>query len=183
MRIVTAPNPILRSKAAPVELHELPKMRSLAQQMTKLMYKCEGCGLAAPQVGLSKRLIVVDTDQHEDERGRLVKNPHCYVNPVITQAWGEEEQSDEGCLSVPGISIPIKRPSNVVMEALDLDGQPLTVQAQGFAARALQHEVDHLEGVTMFEHLDPITRIQYLKEYEAAVAAGAKPGDTGRNKD
>ncbi|MDR1713784.1 MAG: peptide deformylase, partial [Coriobacteriales bacterium] len=127
LQIVVAPSPILRQKAEPVAAEELASLRSVARQMAKLMYKSQGCGLAAPQVGLSKRLIVVDTDQHEDERGRLVKNPHCYVNPVITQAWGEEEQSDEGCLSVPGISIPIKRPSNVVMEALDLDGQPLTV--------------------------------------------------------
>jgi peptide deformylase len=184
MRIVTAPNPVLRAKAESVAPEEIRKLRSTAKQMAKLMYKSQGCGLAAPQVGLSKRLIVVDTEygpQPDNEDGTkrpdIVENPMFFINPRIIRLWGEKIVGDEGCLSIPGIQIPIERSSGVEVEAYDLDGELFVVEAEGFPARALQHELDHLEGMTMFEHLDPITRIQYFQEYEAAVAAGAKPGD------
>ncbi|MDR1713937.1 MAG: peptide deformylase, partial [Coriobacteriales bacterium] len=108
------------------------------------------------------------------------KNPVFYVNPVVKRLWGEKVSGDEGCLSIPGISIPIERYNNIELEALDLQGQPFHTEVEGFAARALQHELDHLEGTTMFEHLEPIERIKYFQEYEAALAAGAKPGDTGK---
>jgi peptide deformylase len=184
MRIITAPHPALRVKAAPVAPDELKRLRSMARQMAKLMYKSQGCGLAAPQVALSKQLIVVDTaygPQPENEDGTkppdVPQNPIFFVNPQIVRLWGEKTVGDEGCLSIPGIQIPVERYENIEVEALDLEGESFTVEAEGFSARALQHELDHLEGMTMFEHLDPITRIQYLQDYEAALAAGAQPGD------
>jgi peptide deformylase len=169
----------LREKCEPVELSELKKLKSTAKQMAKLMYKSNGCGLAAPQIGLGKRLIVVDTEQSDDNPEQ---NPVFYVNPVAKRLWGKLETADEGCLSIPGISIAIERYENIELAALDLDGEPFTVEASGFAARALQHELDHLEGKTMFERIDPIARIAALKEYEVALANGAKPGDTGDKK-
>ncbi|MDR2196539.1 MAG: peptide deformylase [Coriobacteriales bacterium] len=184
MHILTAPNPVLRMKAEPIAPDELDTLRSVASQMAELMYRSQGCGLAAPQIGLSKRLVVVDTEygpKPANEDGstppETPKNPVFFINPQIRRLWGEKVSGDEGCLSIPGIQIPIERYSGIEVEALDLDGEPFVVQAEGFAARALQHELDHLEGTTMFEHLDPIGRIQYLREYEAALAAGAKPGD------
>jgi peptide deformylase len=178
MHIVVAPDPVLRAKSEPVAPGEIKRLRSTARQMAKLMYKSQGCGLAAPQVGIGKRLIVVDVTP-PDENGKVVeKNPTFFINPVIKRLWGEQEVCDEGCLSIPGIQIPIERPSNIEVEALDLDGEPFTVEAEGFYARALQHEIDHLEGTTMFEHLDPIERIQAFEEYKEALRAGAKPGDT-----
>ena len=114
----------------------------------------------------------------EDDGEVKEKNPVFFINPVILKLWGEKEVGDEGCLSIPGIQIPIERYANVEVEALDLDGEPFVYEAEGFAARAVQHELDHLEGTTMFEHLDAIDRIAAFKEYEAALAAGAKPGDT-----
>jgi peptide deformylase len=187
MNIVTAPNPVLRVKATEVTPAELRSLRSTARQMAKLMYKTQGCGLAAPQVGLAKRLIIVDTEwgpQPDAEDGTpqpdVAQNPVYYFNPRIVRLWGEKVMGDEGCLSIPGIQIPIERYTNIEVEAVDMDGEPFTVVAEGFPARALQHELDHLEGMTMFEHLDPIARIQYLRDYEAALAAGAKPGDVGR---
>jgi len=184
MQIITVPNPALRLKAEEVSPDEMKKIKSVAKQMAKLMYKSEGCGLAAPQVGLSKRLVVLDVGQaEEDENGEEPpKNPVFYVNPQVRRLWGEKTVGDEGCLSIPGITIPVERYNNIIVDALDSDGRPFTTEAEGFHARALQHELDHLEGMTMFEHLDPIERITYFQDYEAAVAAGAKPGDTGRSQ-
>jgi peptide deformylase len=143
MRIVTAPNPVLRAKAAPVELGEIKKLQSTARQMAKLMYKSQGCGLAAPQIGLSKRLIVVDTEygpQPENEDGTkpddVPQNPVFFINPRIVRIWGEKVVGDEGCLSIPGIQIPIERSEGVEVEAYDLDGELFVVEAEGFAARA-----------------------------------------------
>jgi peptide deformylase len=176
VRIVTSPDPILRKKCEPVELSELKKIKATAKQMAKLMYKTNGCGLAAPQIGLSKQLIVIDTNVADDNHEQ---DPVFYVNPQVKRLWGKTESADEGCLSIPGISIAIERYENIEIVALDLDGEQFTVEACGFEARALQHELDHLDGKTMFEHLDPIARIDALKEYKEAVANGAKPGDTG----
>jgi peptide deformylase len=179
MQIIVAPDPVLRAKCEPVGPKELKKLKSVAKQMAKLMYKSQGCGLAAPQVGISKRLIVIDCEQIEDGN----RNPTTYINPVIVKTGAEKVECDEGCLSIPGISIPIERFSEVTVEAMDLDGRTFRVEADDFLARCLQHEIDHLDGKTMFEHLDPIQRIQAFQEYEAALAAGAKPGDTGADRD
>ncbi|MCL1879510.1 MAG: peptide deformylase [Actinomycetia bacterium] len=180
MRIIVAPDPVLKKVAEPVELAELSRLRSTAAKMAKLMYSSQGCGLAAPQVGLSKRIIVVDAEwgQQDAESGEeKAQNPTTFVNPVIKRSWGEKLRCDEGCLSVPGITIPIERYQNVEVEAIDLDGQTFTICAEGFHARVLQHEIDHLDGLTMFEHLDPIQRIDAFRLYEEALLAGAKPGD------
>ncbi len=175
MYIVIAPDPVLRTKCEPVDSSEIKKIKSTARQMAKLMYKNQGCGLAAPQVGISKRLIVVDCDQEDGK-----KDPIFFINPEIVERGGDEVECDEGCLSIPGISIPIKRYEQVTVEALDLNGITFRVEADDFLARCLQHEIDHLDGRTMFEHLNPIQRIEAFQEYEAALAAGAKPGDTGQ---
>jgi peptide deformylase len=181
VRIIIAPDPILKAKAEPVRQEELGRLKQASVKMAKLMYKSHGCGLAAPQVGISKRMIVVDaewSDKGEDGAAEVPKNPTVYVNPVIKKSWGEVQTSDEGCLSVPGISIAIARADHIEVEAQNLDGETFTIEAEGFLARVLQHEIDHLEGVTMFEHLDPIKRIEAFQEYELALAAGAQPGDT-----
>ena len=177
MRVVISPNPVLRQKCEPVDPAKIKKIRSTAMKMAKLMYASKGCGLAAPQVGIPQRFIVVDCTML-DEGEEFVENPTFYVNPQVTFRGGEEELDDEGCLSIPGISIPIKRFTKITVEALDLDGNPFVVEAEGFLARALQHELDHLDGTTMFEHLSPLERIEVFKQYEEALRAGAKPGDT-----
>ncbi|MDR2673079.1 MAG: peptide deformylase [Coriobacteriales bacterium] len=178
MRIIVAPDPVLRQKCSSVTPEELPKLTKKAKQMAKLMYKSEGCGLAAPQVGIAKRLIVIDTNTPK-EGEKFEPNPTFLVNPVLSRLSDEKDTCSEGCLSIPGISIDIERATELELDALDLDGNEVHIEASGFAARALQHELDHLDGITMFEHLDPISRIEKLQEFEQAKAAGAKPGDTG----
>ena len=178
LRIILAPNPALRKKSTPIALGEIKNLRSTAKQMAKLMYESQGCGLAAPQVGIDKRLIVIDVTPLDDDGEVKEKNPVFFINPEIKRLWGEKEASEEGCLSIPGIQVLIERYNNIEVGALDLYGEAFTVEAEGFYARALQHELDHLEGVTMFEHLDPIERIDVFREYEEALKAGAVPGDT-----
>ena len=181
LQIVVAPDPRLLKKAEVVELDELPELRAIADEMAELMYETLGCGLAAPQIGLPKQFIVVDPEwglpEDEDDEP-LPKNPRFLVNPVIQRLWGEKTIMEEGCLSVPGITVPIERYEFALVEAYDLDGNMQVLEAEGFAARVLQHEIDHLNGMTLFERLDPIERIEALRDYEVALAAGAKPGDT-----
>jgi len=181
LQIIVSPDPRLLQKAEPVSVSELSKLRQTALKMAKLMYESYGCGIAAPQVGISKRLIVVDPDWGlpDEETGEVIpQRPQFFLNPEIRRLWGEQDCADEGCLSVPGITVPVERFEFVELAYLDLDGNPHQLTAAGFFARVLQHELDHLEGITLFEHLDPITRIDAFQEYQEAIAAGAKPGDT-----
>jgi peptide deformylase len=156
-------------------------MAKLAAKMAKLMYKSDGCGIAAPQVGVSKQLIVLDTSVPEEGEERS-EEPIVILNPRILSVGQEKECAGEGCLSIPGITIEIERPTSLEVEAMDLEGSIIRIEAQGFDARALQHEMDHLEGVTMFEHLDVAQLAPKLQEFEQAKAAGAKPGDTSVEK-
>ncbi|HBT95789.1 MAG TPA: peptide deformylase, partial [Coriobacteriia bacterium] len=113
MRIVLAPNPILREKSKPVTPDEMKKIRSTAKQMAKLMYKSQGCGLAAPQVGIGKQLIIVDVTPPDEDGNLNEQNPTFFINPVVKRLWGEKQMEDEGCLSIPGISVPIERYNNI----------------------------------------------------------------------
>ena len=141
--------------------------------MAKTMYKNNGCGLAAPQVGVLKRIIVVDCDQEDGEQ-----NPIVMVNPVLVETRGREVVDEEGCLSCPGISVPVRRKEYAVVRYLDLDGEEWMIEGDGLLGRCLQHEIDHLDGKTLFESCDLSARIQALHDYEEAKAAGAKPGET-----
>lgn len=142
--------------------------------MIKSMYQNSGCGLAAPQVGVLKRLVVIDCDQ--DDSG--AQNPIVLVNPVIEETWGDMQTEEEGCLSLPGISIPITRPAFARVRYFDLDGEEWILEGDGLLGRCLQHELDHLEGITMFERCAPLDRIKALQDYEVALSTGAKPGET-----
>jgi len=177
MKIILSPDRGLRQKCEPVTLEELPQMAKLAKKMAKVMYKYDGCGLAAPQVGVHKQMIVIDTGAPKEGEERE-ENPIFILNPRISKLGDETECGGEGCLSIPGITIDIERATYIELDAMDLDGASIEITAEGFDARALQHELDHLEGITMFEHLDVVERSVKLQEYEQAKAAGAKPGET-----
>lgn len=174
MTIVQSPNPVLNQVCEPCNLKD-KSLHKLAKQMVKMMYKNNGCGLAAPQVGVTKRLVVIDCDDSEEP------NPIIMVNPELVETKGEPVSDLEGCLSLPGISVPISRAPWSHVRFYDLDGEQWEIEGDGLLGRCLQHELDHLDGVTMFERCAPMDRIKALHDYELAVAAGAKPGETSAN--
>ena len=171
LKIVESPDPLLNQVCEPCVLPD-KSLERLAVQMANTMYKSDGVGIAAPQVGILKRLIVVDCNE-PDERDPLV-----LINPTIIETWGEELTEDEGCLSCPGISVPITRPEWVKVQFYDFDGELWEISSDGLLGRCLQHEIDHLEGITLFERCAPDVRIKALAAYEQAKKAGARPGDT-----
>ena len=170
--IVQSPNPILNQVCDPCDLGD-KSLKKLAKQMAKAMYKNDGCGLAAPQLGVAKRLVVIDCDQEEGEQ-----NPIVLVNPVLVGTQGDPVVAGEGCLSCPGITVPIARPPFARVRYFDLDGEEWEIEGDDLLGRCLQHELDHLDGITMFERCDPMARIEALRDYEIALAAGARPGET-----
>ncbi|HAR94634.1 MAG TPA: peptide deformylase [Deltaproteobacteria bacterium] len=151
------PDSILRQKASPIE-EITDEVRKLAADMIETMQAASGVGLAANQVGVALRLIIVDMG---GEQG-----PHiiAVINPQIVESAGEET-AEEGCLSVPGFYEPVKRALHVTVKGIDLDGSEQTVKCTGLAARAFQHEIDHLDGTLFIDHLSPLKRQLFRKEY------------------
>jgi peptide deformylase len=171
--IVIAPDDRLKTECASIE-EITPEIRELARRMLDIMYATDGCGLAAPQVGELKQMVVIDVD-YTDKK----KNPYVLINPEIVVADGEEHEFPEGCLSFPGITVHVSRPSHVVVRARNLDGDLMQYEAENnLMAVCLQHEIDHLHGITMVDHLRPLKRAAKMHEYKEALEAGARPGDT-----
>jgi peptide deformylase len=141
-------DPALRKSATPVG-EVTPEVRAIIADMTETMYDEVGIGLAAPQVGIPLRLIVIS-----DEDGRGVQ---ALLNPAIVERGGEVT-GEEGCLSIPGVFAPVTRAAWVKVEARSVDGKPLTINARGLRARVLQHEIDHLDGVLFIDRVDPMVR-------------------------
>src|SRR3954452_679985 len=146
-------DPVLKQKAAEITNVDGSLVR-LADDMIVTMREAPGIGLAAPQVGVHRRLFVYEL---HDETG-----PHVIVNPVISESRGEWEY-EEGCLSVPGLAWEIVRPKEVHLTGFDLDGKEVSIEADELAARLFQHELDHLDGVLLLERLDADTRKQALR--------------------
>lgn len=144
--ILHYPDPRLRQKAEPVS-EITPELRRLIDDMAETMYAAPGVGLAATQIGERHRLFIIDVAA-EDEPSNLM----VFINPEITRREGEEV-GPEGCLSFPGISEDIKRAARVTVRALDRDGKPFELSADGLLAVAIQHEADHLDGMLMIDHM------------------------------
>ncbi len=143
---------VLRRPASPVESFD-DELRQLVADMFDTMYHAEGIGLAGPQVGVSRRVMVIDVK--DEDGGRRV---HALVNPEIVESSRETEKDTEGCLSIPGIEERVDRPVRVTVEARSADGEELRIEAGGLLARALQHEVDHLDGILFIDRLSPLKR-------------------------
>jgi peptide deformylase len=144
-RIVTLPDPVLRKKAHPITRFDAD-LQDLADDMIETMRQAPGVGLAAPQVGIPDRLIVVEYPE-DDELEDSPKKLYVIVNPEIKQASEEKEMGIEGCLSIPGLHGEVKRSLSVTVKGKTRHGQPIRIKAKGWLARIFQHEVDHLNGV------------------------------------
>ena len=148
--ILRYPDPRLHKVAKPVTVFD-DRLKKLAADMAATMYEAPGVGLAATQVDVHEQLIVIDTSEtHDDLR--------VFINPKITWSSPDVQVYDEGCLSVPGIYDGVERPARVKVRALDLDGKPFEVEADGLLAVCIQHEMDHLLGKVFVEYLSPLKR-------------------------
>ena len=162
-------DPILRRKADPVVEFDAG-LEAFVRGMFECMYREAGLGLAAPQVGRSRRVFVIDVAEEGGERVR-----RAFVNPVIVEQEGRSI-AEEGCLSIPGLRSDVKRAARVVVEARDERGEPFRIEAEGLVARALQHETDHLDGILFIDRLSVIQRKLLdgkLRKIQAEAAAGA----------
>lgn len=150
-------DPVLREKAKPIgEIDD--DLRKLVADMAETMYDAPGVGLAANQIGILKRVMVLDVDA---EKGDL----RVFVNPEIVWQSDEKEEDEEGCLSVlPDAKVPVARAKQVKLKALDLDGKEVTFTAEGLLARAIQHEMDHLDGLLIINRTDRRSRREILKQ-------------------
>lgn len=153
-KILLYGDPVLETPCDPVDEAELdsPELKQLIDDMFETMYEAKGVGLAAPQVGESKRLFVVDCSSGEDEAEKLV-----LINPEIVETKGEQV-GEEGCLSIPGFRADVSRPYRVKARAWTLDGQVVEIEGEELLARAILHENDHLDGVLFLKHLSTLKR-------------------------
>ena len=174
--IVLSPDPRLRQECEQVG-EITPEIVQLVEHMKRTMLEDGGCGLAAPQVGELIQLCIVDTEYSDASD----YDPFVLINPVIVESSDTLAPYNEGCLSIPGISCEIMRPDHVVVEAYNLDGDLMRYEAGGdLFCVCLQHEIDHLHGITMFERLKPMARMKAMHDYQEALKSGAKPGDTSK---
>lgn len=164
LEILEYPDPRLRTKAKPVSEVDA-KVQQLVEDMFETMYAAPGIGLAASQVNVHQRIIVIDVSENRD-------TPHVFINPELTLLGGEIE-SEEGCLSVPGFYEPVVRFEQVVVNALDQQGQPFNLEAEGMLAVCIQHECDHLEGKLFVDYLSNLKRTRIRKRLDKQRRAGA----------
>jgi peptide deformylase len=166
LRIYVAPHPVLKKKAEPVK-SVTDKDRKLMDDMLETMYATDGIGLAAPQVGESKRILVLDIEQKkgddlppQERRG----NPRFFINPEIVSSSEDLRVYNEGCLSVPGQYAEVVRPDKIRVKYLDYNGKSHEIDADGLLATCLQHEIDHLDGILFVDHLTKLKRDILLRK-------------------
>ncbi len=167
-------SPVLRQRSPEIVQID-DALRRLVDDMLETMYAAKGVGLAANQVGVARRVAVIDA---EDQK-------YVLVNPVILESSGRAT-SEEGCLSIPDIYADVTRPDRVVVEATDRDGNQVRIETEGLPARAIQHEIDHLDGILFIDHLGPMKRRMLLNrwkrehEKDASYVREVKPASAGQ---
>lgn len=164
-KILTWPDPELKKKSAPVTVIN-EKTREIVRDMAETMYDAPGVGLAAPQVGIHQRIIVIDVSGKDEMPDLIVA-----INPVITHSEGEAYE-EEGCLSVPRYAANVRRHAKVVIKALNLEGEETAYKAEGLLAIAFQHEIDHLDGILFVDHLSNLKREMFQKKYRRMLEEG-----------
>ena len=154
-------DPVLREHAQEVTTFDR-SLRKLAKRMIRIMHDAPGVGLAAPQIGVLQRLLVYDVDD----------DPQALVNPVLDEFSDETEEAEEGCLSVPGVTMPVERPVSLRVRGFDASGEPVEYRAEGLRGRVIQHEYDHLEGVLIVDRTTRSARAAALRELRDREDAG-----------
>jgi peptide deformylase len=161
------PDPVLKKTAAPVEVID-DNTKQIVQDMAETMYDAPGVGLAAPQIGVLQRIIVIDVSGKDQEPELLVA-----INPVVLRGEGDSFE-EEGCLSIPKFAANVHRKASVVVKALNLAGEEITYNAEGLLAIAFQHEIDHLDGILFIDHLSPLKREMFQKKYRRSLEQTAQ---------
>ena len=158
--IITIPDPMLRQVSAPVERVD-DELRRLADDMLETMYAAPGVGLAAVQVAVPRRLIVIDASEEEG-----VREPIVLINPEIISLGEDRNIHEEGCLSIPDVRIEVERPASLELRFLDREGQQKQIQAEGFLATVIQHEMDHLDGRMIIDFLSRLKREMIVRRFK-----------------
>lgn len=169
--ILHFPDPRLRKKAEPVTQVD-DQVRQTVDDMFETMYDAPGIGLAANQVNIQKRIIVIDVSKEKDQ-------PLCLINPEILERFGEEEM-EEGCLSVPGFYEQVRRSAQVKIKALDREGCEFNLLADGLLAVCIQHEIDHLDGKLFVDYISPLKRQRIRKKLEKQKKQESSKYDSGK---
>ena len=169
--VVLFPDPRLKLVSKPID-EITDEIRQLAADMIEVMYDEPGIGLAAPQVGVSLRLFVIDTEWSDEEVGR---HPLVVLNPEISEREGRITW-DEGCLSVPDYNAVVERDAKILLRGIDLDGKPIEERAEGLRAVCIQHEVDHLDGILFIDRISRLKRSLYVKRRRKQLAEEAAEG-------
>ncbi len=165
--IIETPDPRLKQISTPVE-HVDDELRAFIADMFETMYDAPGIGLAAIQVGVAKRVLVIDLQEKDEETGAVVREPHVFINPEILEESEELIVYNEGCLSVPDQYADVVRPGVIKAKWLDEKGDEHVETLEGLMAICLQHEMDHLEGVLFIDHLSKLKRDMVLKKLAKA---------------
>lgn len=170
--IIEVPDPRLRAISTPVEA-VTDETRALIADMFDSMYAARGIGLAAVQIGVPKRVIVMDLQEKEDEEGKPIREPRVFINPEILDPSDDQSIYTEGCLSVPDQYADVERPAQCRVKWLDEDGKAHDELFEGLLATCIQHEMDHLEGIVFIDHLSRLKRDMIMKKLTKARKAAA----------
>jgi peptide deformylase len=169
--IIAYGDPVLKQVAKSIEKDGSTDLKKLAADMYDTMYQAKGVGLAAPQIGLSLRIFVVDAEHLDEDDPKLKGFRKVFVNPQVVEEKGESWAFEEGCLSIPGIRGDVERPETITLHYFDTDWNEYTETFEGLAARVVQHEYDHLEGKMFIEYLTPMKK-RVIKNKLSDIAKG-----------
>ncbi len=160
--LIILPDPLLRQVSTPIERVDAD-LQKLADDMLETMYDAPGIGLAAIQVGIARRLLVIDVSKEGEE-----KQPLVIINPEIIKSSDARSVYEEGCLSIPDYYAEVERPAQVTVKSIDRDGKEQVIEADGLLATCLQHEIDHLNGVLFIDHISRLKREMVIKKFAKA---------------
>lgn len=165
--LIILPDPVLRQISAPIEQVD-EAVRGLYADMLDTMYDAPGIGLAAIQVGIPRRMLVIDLSKEGED-----KAPQVFINPEILQFSDERSAYEEGCLSIPDYYAEVERPARITVKNVGLDGKDEIIEAEGLLATCLQHEIDHLNGVLFIDHISRLKREMVIRKFTKAAKARA----------